>query len=96
MAALGLTEEAVNHQIDNFRQGFPKTQLVEAATVENGGILRLGDADINRYVAFYNKASRGKKLLKFVPASGAATRMFKDLYSFSSTSFGIVAEKSMV
>ena len=89
MSALGLTEEAVNHQIDNFRQGFPKTQLVEAATVENGGILRLGDADINRYVAFYNKASRGKKLLKFVPASGAATRMFKDLYSFSSTYFGI-------
>ena len=28
MAALGLNEEAVNHQIDNYRQGFPKTQLV--------------------------------------------------------------------
>ena len=89
MAALGLTEEAVTHQIDNFRQGFPKAQLIEAATVENGGILRLDDSDINRYADFYAEASRGKRLLKFVPASGAATRMFKDLYSFSSTYFGI-------
>ena len=86
---LGLTEEAVLHQIDNFRKGFPKTELVDAATVENGGILRLDDDAINHYVALYKQASKGKKLLKFVPASGAATRMFKDLYSFTATYFGI-------
>ena len=89
MSALGLTEEAVAKQIENFRRGFPKTQLVSAATVENGGILRLDDQEIARYSAYYKKASKGKKLLKFVPASGAATRMFKDLYSFASTYFGI-------
>ena len=89
MANLGLTEEAVLQQINNFRQGFPKTELVDAATVENGGILRLNDDEINRYATHYNKASQGKKILKFVPASGAATRMFKDLYSFTATYFGI-------
>ena len=89
MAALGLSQEDVVRQIDNFRKGFPKTILVDAATVENGDILRLNDEEINRYATRYKQASRGKKILKFVPASGAATRMFKDLYTFSSTYFGI-------
>lgn len=86
---MGLTETAVEKQIENFRQGFPKTELIDAATVENGGILRLTDEQIAQYKSYYQKASRGKRILKFVPASGAATRMFKDLYSFSATYFGI-------
>ena len=89
IASLGLTEADVSRQIDNFRKGFPKTHLVEAATVENGGILRLDDQAINRYTKFYQQTSKGKKILKFVPASGAATRMFKELYSFTSTYFGV-------
>lgn len=89
MAAWGLTEESVEKQIENFRQGFPKTELIDAATVENGGILRLSDEQIIQYESFYRKASQGKKILKFVPASGAATRMFKDLYTFTATYFGI-------
>ena len=89
IASLGLTESDVNRQIDNFRKGFPKTHLVAAATVDNGGLLRLDDQAINRYSKYYQQASSGKKILKFVPASGAATRMFKDLYSFTSTYFGI-------
>ncbi len=89
IAALGLTQADVDKQIENFRKGFPKTQLIQAATVENGGILRLDDDQINHYAALYREASKGKKILKFVPASGAATRMFKDLYSFTATYFGI-------
>lgn len=89
IAALGLTQADVEKQIENFRKGFPKTQLIQAATVENGGILRLDDDQINHYAALYREASKGKKILKFVPASGAATRMFKDLYSFTATYFGI-------
>lgn len=89
IAALGLTEDAVEHQIENFRKGFPKTELIAAATVDNGGMLRLDDKDIDRYATYYKKAAQGKKILKFVPASGAATRMFKDLYAFTATYFGI-------
>lgn len=89
MAALGISENAVNQQIENFRQGFPKACLVDAATVVNGGIRQLDDAAINRFMKSYAQLSAGKKILKFVPASGAATRMFKELYSFSANYFGI-------
>lgn len=89
IADLGLTKDAVDQQIENFRKGFPKTKLIDAATVDNGGILRLNDKEIDKYSTYYSKASKGKKILKFVPASGAATRMFKDLYAFTATYFGI-------
>ena len=89
MSSLGLSEEAVDIQIENFRKGFPKLELLDAATVDNGGILRLDDSQIDRYTKSYKQAIRGKKILKFVPASGAATRMFKDLYTFTATYFGV-------
>ena len=86
---MGLTTDAVQHQIDNFKQGFPKSHLDAAATPDNNGIIRLADKEIARYEKQYRTLGRGKKLLKFVPASGAATRMFKDLYSFTATYFGV-------
>lgn len=88
VASMGITPEKVEKQIENFRQGFPKTELLEAATIKNGGIVKMSDQDITRYDTLYTKLSQGKRLLKFVPASGAASRMFKDLYAFSSTYFG--------
>ena len=89
IASLGLTEEAVNNQIANFKKGFPKTELIDAATPQNGGITCFSDEEISKYVTLYKKLSKDKKILKFVPASGAASRMFKDLYAFSSTYFGV-------
>lgn len=86
---LGISPASVEQQIENFRKGFPKTKLIAAATVENGGICRLSDEAIARYSETYDKLSLGKKILKFVPASGAATRMFKDLYAFSASYFGV-------
>lgn len=89
IASLGLTEDIVYQQIEKFRQGYPKTKLIAAATPENGGIKCLTDAEIDKYISYYQKLARNKKILKFVPASGAATRMFKDLYAFSATYFGV-------
>ena len=89
IASLGLSVPDVEHQIENFRKGFPKTHLVAAATIENKGIRKLSDEEIASLADFYNKHSKKKEIIKFVPASGAATRMFKDLYSFSSTYFGV-------
>lgn len=86
---LGLATEQVQHQIDNFKEGFPKSQLDAAATPDNGGIICLGDKEIVRYEKQYRTLGRDKKVQKFVPASGAATRMFKDLYSFAATYFGV-------
>ena len=86
---LGLGTEQVQHQIDNFKEGFPKSHLDAAATPDNGGIICLDDKEIARYEKLYRTLGRDKKILKFIPASGAATRMFKDLYSFAATYFGV-------
>ena len=89
LEGLGLTVERVQQQIDHFKEGFPRTVLAEAATPANGGIRVLDDKDIARYEQAYRTLAKGQKVLKFVPASGAATRMFKELYSFASTYFGV-------
>lgn len=89
LKSLGFDKSEIENQLENFRKGFPKSKLIAPATVENGGIVRLTDADISEYEKNYRKLTQGKKLLKFVPASGAATRMFNDLYAFTSTYFGV-------
>lgn len=77
----GLTVEQVEHQIENFRKGFPYLKIVRAAAVEDG-VLKLNDEQIADAVARYDKASADLRIVKFVPASGAATRMFKELFEF--------------
>lgn len=89
LAALCISPEQVQAQIDNFRAGFPHCRLDAAATPDNGGIHTLTDSDITRYERLYHTLGKGKKIVKFVPASGAATRMFKDLYTFASTYYGV-------
>lgn len=89
MAALGISLEQVQRQITNFRNGFPKTELLGAATIANGGITRLSDADIARCINSYHVLGTSKRILKFVPASGAATRMFKSLFEFSAKYYGM-------
>ena len=67
-------------QIENFKTGFPYLQLIDAATVGNG-IIRLNETDLEKAVGLYEeKVVHGIRPLKFIPASGAASRMFKDLY----------------
>ncbi len=87
--SLGLTENDIENQIADYRKGFAKSKIVEPATVENGGILRLSDQEVSNFEEAYRELTKGKRLLKFVPASGAATRMFNDLYAFTSTYFGV-------
>lgn len=77
----GLTIERVMNQIDLFKTGIPFANLVSAATIGDG-IIRLDDETIERYIAQFEKGKNQKTILKFVPASGAATRMFKFLYTF--------------
>ncbi len=77
----GLSQESVERQLENFRQGFPYLKIVRSARVGDG-IIAVGEADADRLRAEYREAQQGLKIEKFVPASGAATRMFKDLFSY--------------
>lgn len=77
----GITREQMNHQIESFKKGFPDLYVEKAATI-NDGILRLSENDINEYIQHYNDYRNNIKIEKFVPASGAASRMFKQLFAF--------------
>ncbi|MEM6841050.1 MAG: DUF4301 family protein [Bacteroidota bacterium] len=74
-------------QIQNFKEGFPDLEIVKAATI-NDGILKLGDDLSDEYVRSYEETSPSKKVVKFVPASGAASRMFKHLFQFQQSYSG--------
>jgi hypothetical protein len=77
----GLTLNQVNEQINLFKSGIPFTKIVEAATIGNG-ILKLDDKRIEGAISYFENQKNNRSLLKFVPASGAATRMFKFLFQF--------------
>lgn len=80
----GLTPEIVAQQLADFVCGFPYANITRPASVGNG-IIELSDIDITRYAEKYTAAQATKKIVKFVPASGAATRMFRDLFEFLNT-----------
>ena len=77
----GLTPARVETQLENFRRGFPWLNVVRAASPADG-IVILDAAQADAAVARYEKAAAGLGIVKFVPASGAATRMFKELFEF--------------
>lgn len=82
IAAHGLTPDAVERQIENFRRGFPFLKVVRAASPADG-VLVPDAVAVDAAVARYEKAVAAKcSVVKFVPASGAATRMFKELFAF--------------
>lgn len=73
--------KTVEQQIENFINGFPYADLQKAATIDDG-VLKLDEKELDKLQAYYNRKSQYKKVLKFVPASGAASRMFKTLFNF--------------
>src|SRR5690606_29284330 len=73
--------EKVEEQIRNFVEGFPFLNI-EAPATPGHGIQVLSEEELNEAVNVYQRLSPEKTIVKFVPASGAASRMFKELYAF--------------
>lgn len=85
----GITSEKVEMQLEAFKQGFPFLKLKDCATLGNG-ILAIQEDDVTRYQQIWDKyLHQNKQILKFVPASGAASRMFKDLFEFIGATYEI-------
>lgn len=80
LKAKGISPEQAEEQLENFSKGFPYLPIVEAATAGRG-IHCFNSAQIEALTALYNSVRTEKRVVKFVPASGAATRMFKDLFT---------------
>ena len=79
--AHGLTVAQVEAQIEAFKSGFPSLEVVKAASPEDG-ITCLSEEACEAAVKHYDEKAEQLEVVKFVPASGAATRMFKELFEF--------------
>jgi len=90
MESRGSKLEVVAQQLRNFETGFPFMDIVKAATI-NDGLIRLQESDLERLVSSYDESLKKLKVVKFVPASGAASRMFKALFACISSYDGTEA-----
>ena len=82
MAAKGITEPVIEAQLKRFETGFPWLRLEAAATVGNG-IQRLDAKQQTQCIKVWKEFQGGGATIeKFQPASGAASRMFKNLFAF--------------
>lgn len=75
------TEEFLS-QINRFKKGVPPVNVIRHAGIDDG-IIRFDNDNINTFIKIYEDKN-DVEVLKFVPASGAATRMFKALHQFLS------------
>lgn len=75
----GIRIDDINRQIKYFRSGFPAADIVMPAT-PGQGIIRLSDGDELHYRGVYKQNAPDFQIIRFIPASGAATRMFKSLF----------------
>ncbi|MCX6266492.1 MAG: DUF4301 family protein [Bacteroidetes bacterium] len=71
----------IQKQIDHFITGFPFIRLDRPA-IAGDGIMQFDEEQLRFYIAYFETKLPGLKVVKFVPASGAASRMFKHLYEF--------------
>jgi len=92
LVTLGIEEKQIEYQISNFKVGFSNANLLKPAII-NDGILKPSEQELDHWIKLYDDYSKSANIIKFVPASGAASRMFKSLFEFLNkpTDFGEVS-----
>jgi hypothetical protein len=94
LQAKGIRPEVISKQLDQFQKGFPFIRLVRPAT-PGDGLISLPDRERAYFQNYFDSNSGNVSIVKFVPASGAATRMFKHLFEFLVVA-GNVPEKEKI
>ncbi|MDF1571644.1 MAG: DUF4301 family protein [Bacteroidales bacterium] len=79
-------------QLERFQKGFPYARLKAPASVGNG-ISAFTDTEKKEIADYFDTSKRAYNICRFVPASGAATRMFKDLFALRSALEGKSVEE---
>ena len=92
IAAEGLTIDEVDRQLALFRRGVSPVRLNRPCRARDGIVL-LSPAEEEQFLAVYDEALRTKRFMKFVPASGAASRMFKEWYQGMEGGFAAESEQ---
>jgi len=85
LAAKGISRGQIEAQLECFAKGFPYLDIIASASVEKGIMVVPKEEQTVYMEAWDAYLAKNKKVVKFVPASGAASRMFKDLYAFLSS-----------
>jgi Domain of unknown function (DUF4301) len=78
MKSLGIDEAQVLEQIEIFRKSSFTARLNRPCTIGDG-VRKIEEPEARQFLDSHHKAARGGRFMKFVPASGAATRMFQSL-----------------
>ena len=79
--SFGINPTELNKQLDRFKNGFPTLKTIKPATI-NDGIILMDEKKASKCINIYNSGIKHLHISKFVPASGAATRMFKMPFEF--------------
>ena len=82
LAQKGISEQQIETQLGQFKTGFPFLKLEAAAAIGHGIVAPTSDEGRKYVDAWQRYKAAGKRVVKFVPASGAASRMFKDMFAF--------------
>lgn len=89
LAAKGISPEKLEHQLEEFKTGFPFLKLEGPAAIGKG-IIAPSAEEVKKYVNIWNEyKGERRRIVKFVPASGAASRMFKDMFAFASADYDV-------
>ena len=87
--ARGISEQQIEHQLEQIKQGFPFLKLEGAAAIGKG-IMAPTEDEVNNYEKAWNDyKAEGHTIVKFVPASGAASRMFKNMFAFLNAPYDV-------
>ncbi len=81
---IGIEEQQITNQLRAFKEGFLYANLAKPATVGDG-IIQASDQEIEKWTKLYDEYAKSASIVKFIPASGAATRMFKGLFEYLET-----------
>lgn len=85
----GISEQQIDEQLACFEKGFPFLKLDAAASIEKG-IMAPDENEVKAYLEAWDTYKEGEKtIVKFVPASGAASRMFKNLFEFLGADYDV-------
>lgn len=89
----GISRDDVINQVEGFRKGAFPVNLVRAATIGDG-ITRFSEKEEQELISLFSRESLSRKVIKFIPASGAATRMFAVLQKYEACFWGRDEAKS--
>ena len=89
IAQRGISQEQIETQLKEFETGFPFLRLEAAAAVGNGILAPSADERQSYVKAWEDYKAEGHRVVKFVPASGAASRMFKNMFAFVDADYDV-------